>query len=225
MNKKTSNGQLFLSGGGNEEDSRLIDEYFLSALPNKKILYVPIAMTKTFSFEQCYDWITSTLPNCSRDDVWIDMATKLDMVSFSDLFSYDAVYLGGGNTFYLLDTLRKTGFDQKLKEFFLAGRCIYGGSAGAIVLGGSIETASFFDSNDPKIERLDGLGLVQNYLIWPHYEPVHDLLVERLSARNSKMSIIAMPERGGVRIFDEKIESIGRDSSYIFHKSIKKRIT
>ncbi|MBM7703632.1 peptidase E [Bacillus iocasae] len=45
------------------------------------------------------------------------MWTNLESKSLSDLSQFSSIYIGGGNTFHLLNILRKTGFDELLKAY------------------------------------------------------------------------------------------------------------
>ena len=64
------------------------------------------------------------------------------------LENIDAVCLGGGNTYYLLDQMRKTGAFELIKEKVEAGLPFIGSSAGAIAAGP--ETDLIKDLDDPK---------------------------------------------------------------------------
>ena len=47
---------------------------------------------------------------------------------------FDVMYMMGGNTFYLLNIIRKTGFDKNIKEFINSGKIYVGSSAGSEIL-------------------------------------------------------------------------------------------
>lgn len=83
----------------------------------------------------------------------------------------DIVYIAGGNTFYLLQQLRLTGFDSLLTTFIRNGGLYAGASAGAIIVGPEIEPARQFD--DPErlvaLDSTAGLGLV-DFVPFPHYD-------------------------------------------------------
>lgn len=60
----------------------------------------------------------------------------------------DIIWVGGGNTFYLLQEVRRTGFDKFLKKKIDEGIPYVGSSAGSVLLGPNIELVKFAD--DPK---------------------------------------------------------------------------
>ncbi|MEG0619490.1 MAG: Type 1 glutamine amidotransferase-like domain-containing protein, partial [Bacilli bacterium] len=65
------------------------------------------------------------------------------------IFKSDIIYVAGGNTFFLLDALRKTGVDKLIIEQIRNGKPYIGESAGSMILSGNIEYASIMDS--PKV--------------------------------------------------------------------------
>lgn len=57
----------------------------------------------------------------------------------------DCIYISGGNTFYLLQELRKTGADELIKQHILTGKFYIGESAGAMITAPNIEYVSLMD--------------------------------------------------------------------------------
>ena len=55
-----------------------------------------------------------------------------------NLDDYDIIYMMGGNTFYLLDTIRKYNFDKDIISFLEKGKLYIGSSAGSEILGNSV---------------------------------------------------------------------------------------
>jgi len=204
---------LYLAGGGDEKDSELLDKKFAQAVNAKRLIYIPIAMDGVSpTYDECSAWISSIFTPLGikhiemRDSLSHDFTSKLNA---NDM----AIYIGGGNTYKLLDTCRKTGFDVALKQFVKCGGLVYGGSAGAILLGKDINTCSAFDTNDVGIVDTAGLGIIGKYSIWCHYEKEHDSIIQKLG-----YPIIAIPEQSGI-IFDGfHISIIGHDEITVFEK-------
>lgn len=80
---------------------------------------------------------------------------------------FDIMYMMGGNTFYLLDVIRKTGFDENIKNFIKSGKIYIGSSAGSEILGNSIEPAIGYDENNVNLKDLTGLKIIDGLII-PH---------------------------------------------------------
>lgn len=220
MNSNTmSRGQLFLGGGGGTEDSIELDKRFLSTLKNKRIVYIPIALTpKEGGFESCYDWITSTLTNASNDFIEISMWTDLNNKRLSDLEKFDSVYIGGGNTYKLLDHLCKTGFNKTLTDYYNHGGLIYGGSAGAIVLGKTISIVAQENNNNYTYEH--GLNLLNGKSVICHFIDEKETKIIKFIQEN-KTDVIALTERTGAIISNtNQIESVGFDPIQLYSLSL-----
>lgn len=84
-----------------------------------------------------------------------------------DINNFDIIYMMGGNTFYLLDMIRKYNFDNSIRKFISKGKIYIGSSAGSEILGNSIEPALPYDENKVNMHDFSGLKLV-NGLIIPH---------------------------------------------------------
>jgi dipeptidase E len=82
----------------------------------------------------------------------------------------DAIFMAGGNTFYLLQKLREKGVDRMVVDHVAKEKLYIGSSAGSVLVGPSIEPVRVFDDPDeaPDLVNFDGLGLV-DYVVLPHY--------------------------------------------------------
>ena len=82
----------------------------------------------------------------------------------------DVIYVSGGNTFFLLQELKRTGADQIIFDEVNAGKLYIGESAGAIVTSANIEYVTTMDdvSKAPLLNDFNALNLVPFYIV-PHY--------------------------------------------------------
>lgn len=81
----------------------------------------------------------------------------------------DMLYVAGGNTFVLMDTLRRTGLDEQITARVRAGLPYVGLSAGSIITGPSLEPATLMDDRTeaPDLTDLAGLGWIEDVIV-PH---------------------------------------------------------
>jgi len=79
------------------------------------------------------------------------------------------IYFCGGNTFYLLDQVIKTGCDEIIKNKIENGVIYIGSSAGSMIVGKRIDLVSTIDdqSKAPDLKS-DGLGIV-DLAVLPHW--------------------------------------------------------
>ncbi|WP_188115954.1 Type 1 glutamine amidotransferase-like domain-containing protein [Campylobacter concisus] len=86
----------------------------------------------------------------------------------STISQCDIIYVSGGNTFYLLNELRKSRAAQAIKNAVKAGKIYIGESAGAIVAAPDTRYATLMDENSATTSDFTGLNLVDFYVV-PHF--------------------------------------------------------
>jgi dipeptidase E len=212
---------LILGGGGNSTESASIDKLFVNLIRHKSkekcaVLYIPIAMPKkSHSFGECWDWFTDCFSKYKLD---IDMWTYIGGRRYSELNRYGAVYIGGGITFNLLHEIKRTGFDYLLKRFVADKGIVYGGSAGAIILGNNITTAYFGrypDVNRIGLRDLTGLNLLWGTSIVCHYTPKNDKKILNF-VKKSGNNVVALTESNGLNVTEKGIRVLGDSNAILF---------
>lgn len=89
----------------------------------------------------------------------------------TDLADIDALYISGGNEFYLKQQANKNNFGQFVKEFVESGKPYIGTSAGSIIMAPDMTPAlNITDTNNcpEPITDLTGFGIV-DFLLMPHW--------------------------------------------------------
>jgi len=215
-------GRIVLAGGGNERDSRPIDEVFASWLaPHQKILYLPLALRGIRPLEECLNWIRATfLPlKITNISMWADFSGH----QADELFEFSAIYIGGGNTYSLLAQCLESGFDRHLMEYTANSGISYGGSAGAALLGKDIRTVSHIDHNYIGLTATKGLNLANGHSVWVHYKPQDDELIIQHQNQHHQ-TVLAISEKAGVILDDSGLYSAGFESAYLFDERGKRPI-
>ncbi|MBI2405809.1 Type 1 glutamine amidotransferase-like domain-containing protein [Candidatus Microgenomates bacterium] len=101
----------------------------------------------------------------------VDIKDKTKRELGEELRNIDIIFVAGGNTFYLLDKVQKSGFDKVVKRLVFGERVLYiGSSAGATLAGPDIKPVELLDdpSAAPDLQSTEGLNLV-NFVVLPHY--------------------------------------------------------
>ncbi len=189
-------GKIIISGGGDLDVSSVIDKRFFSLLgQNSKILYIPIALNRsTLGYESCYDWFSTVISkHVGRKEIDYTMLLEGDVVP--DLQLFNSIYIGGGNTFKLLDYVIRSGLDNKLLTYLKKGGIVYGGSAGAIILGKDIRTVK--EENNNNYSHHKGLDLLGGRSLICHYNKGLDVDISE-SSKNLKTEILALSEESGI---------------------------
>lgn len=195
-------GSYILSGGGDPPISHDVDKVFLSKLEkNSRILYIPVALRRNRQgYEECLNWFTGLLQRHKRKDLRTCMLTPWNK-KLPNLSGFSSLFIGGGNTFRLLHYIVKWDLHKHIPNYVESGGHVYGGSAGAIVLGKDIRTVE--QENKKNYPEYQGIGCVGEYSLICHYEQSND---EEILKAHKKINtpIIAIPEDGGIIVNSEK---------------------
>lgn len=173
-----------------------------------KIGLIPTAMNAE---EGNKDWFISELNDLNKHGFnWVDVVdfSADDTPWQKRLEQVDVVFVNGGNTFHLLNQIRKHKFDSWLLKA-LETKVYLGVSAGSIVVAPTIKIASCepADENVPKITDFTGLKLV-NFEISPHTPEVVSYKTITKYAKLTSHPIYALDNNSAVEVVDGKIEII-----------------
>ncbi len=123
----------------------------------------------------------------------------------------DILWLSGGNTFHLLDQVRKTGFDKWLKEN-IDSKVYVGGSASSILMTPTIAVAGLEpgDENAVGLQDLTGLGYVP-FEIEPHCDGARLEEVAEYAATTDN-PVYAIDDLTAIKVVDGEVEVISGGS-------------
>ncbi|KKP69213.1 MAG: Peptidase [Candidatus Moranbacteria bacterium GW2011_GWE1_35_17] len=184
--------------------SRKIVDFFISqfdTLKDKKVCLI-----HTIRDESDWQWMDYYRKELGEIGLKHDEINISEEKDLSSLMEYDVYYVCGGNTFYILDRMRKTGLDKVLISAVKGGKFYIGVSAGSIIAGPDIEAAGIgnADINDVDLIDLTGLGLI-SYIITPHYSAEEEKNVQEFKEKRKEESVIALTDKQAVFIEDEKV--------------------
>ncbi|GBF73020.1 hypothetical protein PA598K_01302 [Paenibacillus sp. 598K] len=115
----------------------------------------------------------------------------------------DYIYVTGGNTFYLLQEMKRTGADKLVIEEVQSGKLYIGESAGAIITAPTIDYAQEMDdkSKAPHLESFDALGLV-DFCIVPHHTnpPFAEAAQTILDRYGATLSLVPISNQQAVEV-------------------------
>ena len=151
------------------KDAADVFERFAGNVEGKTVTFIPTASV----VEKVNFYVKSGKKALEKmgmavDELEISTAANEDIAS--KLAKNDYIYITGGNTFFLLQELKRSGTDKIIIEHVNAGKLYIGESAGAIIASLNIEYASAMDrvKKAPNLESFDGLGLTDFYTV-PHH--------------------------------------------------------
>jgi dipeptidase E len=187
---KSNIKNIFLAGGGSEKDSVLFDRRFVEALDlTKPLVYIPNAM-KSKPYQSCLEWLQSVMNplGVKNIEMWENLQSRAETSSIA------GIYIGGGDTVKLLKELRESEFVKYLIEAIASNVPIYGGSAGAIILGEDIRTS--VEARNLDRSESEGLKIISGYSVICHYDAKDEKTAKELS-KLLGCKIIAIPEKAG----------------------------
>lgn len=119
----------------------------------------------------------------------------------------DAINMLGGNSFYLLKSIRKSGFDVVLRELIAKGLVYCGSSAGSYVACPTIEMATWKDSkkfNHHGITDFTAMNLVP-FLVMAHCTPEIEAMIKP-KIEQAKYPVKLLTDHQAILVQDDKIE-------------------
>lgn len=201
--------KLFLASSFNDVATLLED--FEKDLKGKTVTFIPTASV----VEKVVFYVDAGRKALEQLGVIID---ELDIATASldeirtKLTTNDFIYVTGGNTFYLLQELKRTGTDKIIIEEVEAGKLYIGESAGAIITAANIEYVKGMDSikKAPDLENFDALGLVDFYTV-PHFTnfPFKKIAQKIMDHYSSTLNLIPISNKDAILVnnHETKIET------------------
>lgn len=172
--------------------SRKIKKSFLKLL-DKPVADCKVLVMHTRKFKRKYMKVLLSTGLSKKNVFFANISKKISPNKFKDI---DIFYSCGGNTFYILDRVKKTGFDKYIKNFVKQGKAYIGISAGSIIIYKTIEFAGWGkegDRNEIGLENLKGLNIF-DVAISPHY---HNKLKEEIKEFKKKANYKIQELRDG----------------------------
>ena len=201
--------KLLLTSGGitNKSIAKALADLVGKSAQEAKIGFIPTAANVE---EGNKDWFIDTLAELRQEGYWVDMVDpSAPGVDWKNrLAAADIVFVNGGNTFHLLDQMRKTHFDVWLKEN-LSTKVYVGVSAGSIVATPSIAVASVDngDKNLAGLTDLRGLGFV-GFEVSPHTPEMVSHAGNVAYRATIKNDLYEMDDQTAIKVTEGKIEVV-----------------
>lgn len=185
-----------------------------------RLLFLP---TASYDSEDYYNTVKKHFLGlgCSAVDVLKLSRITLSRRQLEDfILSYDAIYVGGGNTLRLMTIWRKVGIDAILRKAYDRGIVLSGLSAGSICWFsyGNSDSRKFTSGSD-KLIKVSGLGFI-NALHCPHYdvESFRQQDLKRMMKSTPKVVAIALDNCTALEVIDGKYRIIRTKPDAKAHK-------
>lgn len=206
---------IFLGGGGGAAESIQLDRKFAAAVGEGKVVYWPFAMADDPEVATCEAWLRRAFNplGLTNIETWTTLRDR-DLLTLADAAG---LYLGGGNTYRLLHELQTANALSLLRELVASGLHLYGGSAGAAVLGTTIATISHIDADYIGLTDLTGAAVVEA-AVWVHYAAGDRPLIEQFLRERGGL-VVAIETTGGAMIDGDTVWSHGSTPVRLFTRT------
>lgn len=162
---------LILTSSGKFITKNNIDSYLPKKIVDCKIAYITTASKKVHNT----DYVKNHKQEMDKQKF---NYTEIDIADFEEtelkkiLADYDIIFVEGGNAYYLLHAVRKSGFEKIVRELLPKGVVYIGSSAGSYIACPSIIMATFTEHGFDRfgITNYKSMNLVP-FLLKAHYKP------------------------------------------------------
>lgn len=210
--------KLVLYSGGDEKENRQLDKAFVELIGKKNPVVTFIPSSSYLSEEEFRAFVRHYSKFKITRFIHFPVDVPFDKIMFQEVMRSDAIHLGGGNTFYFLNSLRKAKLLPELRKFVEKGGVLTGLSAGAIMMTENIEMAGYpdFDRDDNIVglKNLEAMGLL-DFAFFPHFKNSarYDVAFKKYSRTKNKV-IYACPDGAGIVVNDGELRFIGKTFAY-----------
>lgn len=214
--------KLFLSSAGIVPETK---EDFLKMLSkdpgNLNVAFIPTAADpekdKTF-----IQWSIDQIKEIGMRFFTVDLKVENKDTLYKKLNEADVIWINGGNTFYLLDQVRKSGFNQIIEKLLDEGKIYVGVSAGSYLACPNIESAKWKNISDPDIvglKDLTALNLVKLFVV-AHYEDQFKQDVENGSIA-TKLPVVALNDKQAIIVSGDELKIVGDKKNILIFNDLK----
>lgn len=183
--------KLFLSSSF-VDVAKLFPDFAKEDLEEKTVTFIPTAsITEKVNFYVSAGKKALEKLGLTVDELEITKATSNEILG--KLQDNDYIYVSGGNTFFLLQELKRTGTDKIIAEQIESGKIYIGESAGSMILSPNIEYVKGMDDckEAPELDDYSALSVVEFYPL-PHYtnSPFKKAVEKVITQYDSKIKLI-----------------------------------
>ena len=183
--------KLFLSSSF-ADVAKLFPDFAQEELIGKKVTFIPTASLP----EKVVFYVSAGKKALEKlglivDELEITKATSKEISN--KLQNNDYIYVTGGNTFFLLQELKRTGADKIITEQINSGKIYIGESAGSMILSPNIEYVKDMDDckKAPELKDNSALSIVKFYPLPHHTNFPFKKAVEKIIAKyDSELKLI-----------------------------------
>jgi dipeptidase E len=188
---------------------------FAEGCSGKKVAFIPTAsIHEKVTFFVGADLKTLGKLGLRVDELEVSTSSNEDIAR--KLSEADYIFVEGGNTFFLLQELRRTGADKLIVEHVNNGKLYIGASAGSVIASKNIEYLKYMDdpAAAPELNgNFSALSVVDFYIV-PHCTnfPFKKSAEKIIAEYSDKLDLLPISNNQAIAVVGDKIELITAES-------------
>lgn len=141
----------------------------------------------------------------------LDFAVVIEDIAREKIAQTEYLYVAGGNTFYLLQELKRKNLLELVVKRIGDGMTYIGESGGAMVTAPNIEYVKLMDPKElaPELTYYEAMNLVDFYLV-PHEGkyPFAEAVEEMKAAYGEKLNLLAINNHEAIIVNDDVVKKV-----------------
>ena len=186
----------------------LFRQYVSEKQLGKQVLFIPTA-GNVEEYRGYIDEALQTFEDLGFQVEVLDISACDRETAQAKIFQSKLLYISGGNTFYLLQELKKKQLLSLIKEQIADGMVYVGESAGAIITAKDIDYNKLMDdkSVEEELSNTEGLNEVDFYVL-PHVgeEPFVESAQATLDTYNDQLNLLPLNNRQALLVEGEEVK-------------------
>lgn len=193
----------------NENSRRCIIEHLNKPIDQCRVLFFPNEKASSRQIQNGKYHVWMQQRGFQRENIHVFNYYSPDGFDTLDI---DCLYISGGNTFQMMDRIRRSHADELIVEYIQRGVTYIGGSAGVHIVSSSIAHLLPIDGNPTGISDVSGLGLFPG-ILFCHYGEARRVYYEQAVAEG-RFPVYALTDEqslvfdGEVHIFSAEGETL-----------------
>jgi dipeptidase E len=188
----------------------------------KKVVFIPTAsLTEKVTFYVGTDKKALEKLGMTVEELEISTAPKDEIAR--KISGADYVFVSGGNTFFLLQELRRTETNKLIAEHIQKGKVYIGASAGSMILSKNIEYVKYMDNPADAPDLNDDFTAlsVVDFSIVPHYTnfPFKKAAEKIIAAYSSTLDLRPISNNQAITVDGDNVETVVSEAK----KKLKKK--
>ena len=190
--------------------AQLFEQYFVSAEFEKKVVFIPTA-ANVDEYKKHLAKAQNKLAELGFAVEILDVATASEAAAREKIEQTKYLYIAGGNTFYLLQELKKKNLLELIAKRVSEGMIYIGESAGGMITAPNVEYVQAMDPKElaPELTSYEALNLV-DFCFLPHEGefPFAEAVDEIINTYGDKCNFLAINNKQAIIVNGDEVKKI-----------------